>query len=223
MALGIANSGGSSGPIEDRIEYDARAGRFFRVDRSQAPSGDWVTNKVELRLPLTLLFDLENIEVGWMKLDKTGVDFRMVRVGEALGPRPEGLDANGKPAYRQGFRVRVFSPNLLGGARVFAHTAQCVIGQMDLLHDVFSKQLPSNAGKVPVVTVSDVMSVKSGQSTNYAPVLVLDKWVDRPEGFKAAERAPTTTATLSSVPATGSGHTPPPTAQPALAAAAPEF
>lgn len=217
MALGIGNAGSSgSGEILNRIEYDARAGRFFRVDRSQNASGDWETNKVEMKTPLTLVYDIENIEVGWVKLDKSGVDFRMVAIGENIGPRPEGTDMNGKPSYRQGFRLKVYSKNLLGGVRTFAHTAQCVIGQMDSLHTRFSTQFPANQGKVPVVTVTDTLPIKSGQSTNYAPVFTIDKWIDRPADLTAPARAEAPKP--QAVPSTGSGHAPPPapkTAEPA--------
>lgn len=218
MALGIANGGSAgTGDIMDRIEYDARAGRFFRVNRKQNGSGDWETEKEELRLPLTLVFDLENIEVGWIKFDG-GPDFRVAKIGGNIGPRPEGVNAKGKPLYRQGFRLTVFSNNLLGGMRTFAHTAQCVISQMDMLHNTFVQQFPSNQGNVAVVTCSQVMSVKSGQSTNYAPVFMLDKWIPRPDGLKEPVPVPEVKATLSTVPATGSGHTPPPAAAPAVAA-----
>lgn len=223
MALGIGNAGSSgSGEILNRIEYDARAGRFFRVDRSQNASGDWETNKVEMKTPLTLVYDIENIEVGWVKLDKSGVDFRMVAIGENIGPRPEGTDMNGKPSYRQGFRMKVYSKNLLGGVRTFAHTAQCVIGQMDNLHTQFSTQFPANQGKVPVVTVTDTLPIKSGQSTNYAPVFTIDKWIDRPTDLTAPAR--TAAPKPQAVPSTGSGHTPPPSAKTAeLADMEPEF
>jgi hypothetical protein len=211
MGLGIANTGGEGGEILDRVEYDARAGRLFRVDRSQGGDGNWVTDKVELRLPVTLVMDFENIEVGWVKLDKiAGVDFRMVRIGENIGPRPEGTKPDGKPLYRQGFRVKVYSQQLLSGVRVLAHTAQCVIGQVDLLHNAWAADAPKNPGKVPVVTLKEVMPVKSGQSTNYAPIFTIDKWIDRPAALTAKPMQEAAEQGNGGPAPTGSGHTPPP-------------
>lgn len=208
MALGLQTTSGNS-EISDRIEYDAKAGRFFRVDRSQGSDGIWLTNKVELKTPLTLVVDLDQILIGYMKLDKSGVDFsHLVALGESMGPRPEGVDGFGKPTYKQGFQVRVFSLKLLGGVRQWSHTAKCVIGQMDALHSQFVADGLKNPGKVPVITFNDPIPVKVGQSTNYAPVAVIEKWTDRPEALNVAPK--TETPKPAAVASTGSGHTPPP-------------
>ena len=63
MALGFSNTGTSSGggdflPI---VKYDARAGRFFRVDRE-----DGVSTPVDITRSFKAVFDFENVETGWI-------------------------------------------------------------------------------------------------------------------------------------------------------------
>jgi hypothetical protein len=213
MALGIATTSEVTGDILPRIEYDAKAGRAFRVDRTQDSNEEWITYRPEMPLPLTFLMDLEHIEVGWIKLDKVaGVDFKMVYIDGDMGPRPPGVNDKGQPLYKQGFRVKVYSQKLFGGVRVWAHTAKCVIQQIDMLHNQFMAALAQNAGKVPVVTIVSVMSVKSGQSTNYAPVISLDKWSTRPDGLSVPNKPAVVKATLAPVSAGSTVVAPPPAA-----------
>ena len=50
MSLGLKTESSGGGDFLPRIQYDARAGRFFRVDRVQTSAG-WESNLEEIALP----------------------------------------------------------------------------------------------------------------------------------------------------------------------------
>lgn len=209
MALGLPMGGnGNGGDILPRIQWNAKAGRLYRVDRSQDGSGTWQSEEVELKLPIQTVMDLENTEIGWFRFEG-GVDIQTVQVGEALPPKPS-------EAHKHGFRVKVYSAKALGGVRHWNHTAKSVISAFDVLHSQYVTEAPKNPGKVPVIEWLDALPVVTGQgaqrTTNYSPILKLAKWVDRPEALSAAAAVSGagTAPKPSAAPSTGSGHTPPP-------------
>jgi hypothetical protein len=219
MALGLQTGGGSGGDIQPYINYDAKAGRMFRVDRSQGGDGVWQTDKVEITNTVQMVMDLANIRVGWINYTTQGPVRRLVTLGkEAIPPRPEDKNAEGKPAFKQGFEVQLLLDKASGGGvpRVFGSAAGCVIEAMDALHDAFSNAAEAKAGKLPVVKIAGVQPVKAGQSTNYKPTFAIVNWLDRPSvlaGEAAVAAAPST------APTTGSTIVPPPAAVPQQAAA----
>ncbi|MFA9204990.1 MAG: hypothetical protein ACEQSH_00895 [Bacteroidia bacterium] len=181
MALGL-NTESGGGDYADIVKYDARAGRMFRVDRSQDGGGQWQTNNVEITQGFQAVFDLDNIEVGW-SLFASGVapSFVLVPLGQPLPARPSDQ-------HKQGFRVMVKLGKSSGGdVRELASVAKVVIGALDSLHTEFLAQRAKNPGKLPVVALSGVTAVvttgKGQSSTNYAPVFEIKSWVDRPAEF----------------------------------------
>lgn len=223
MALGL-NTETSSGDFLGRVQYDAKAGRLFDIIREQDAAGNWVSTPKEIRLPVKLAMDLENIEVGYIRLGGGVVDFRMVKLGQPLPPKPDGVDAQGRPLYRQGFRVKVYSKNTLGGVKHWNHSAKCVLAAVDALHDAYQAQKAQHPGKVPVVELVETTPVTTGQgekrSTNYAPVFRIVSWIDRPAELDGGEAEPEPAAQPQTPPATGGTHMPPP--QQAQTAPAPE-
>lgn len=210
MALGLT-TGGSGGEIQPFIKYDAKAGRMFRVDRSQGGDGVWSTSNIEITNIAQMVMDLANIRVGWINYTSQGPIRKLVVLGkEAIPPRPEDKNSDGKPAFKQGFEIElVLNKDSGGGRRVFGSAAGCVIEAMDALHDAYSGAAEAKAGKLPVVRIADVQPVKSGQSTNYKPNFAIVNWIDRPAALAGADPgvAPTT------APSTGSTIVPPPAAQ----------
>jgi len=225
MGLGLQTSNGSGGEIVPRIQYDARAGRLHRIDRSQGADG-WESTPTEIDFPAQMVFDMDTIEVGWILIGNGAVDFKMVALGEAMPARPTDQ-------HKQGFRVRVYSQKLLAGVRIWNGTAKCVISAVDQLHNQYVDQQAANRGKVPVVEWRKPIAIKSGSgantSTNYQPVLHIVKWIDRPQDFSAPAAANTQTpasAAPNGTAPTGSGHVPAPGAvqqQAAPQAAGAEF
>lgn len=223
MGLGLS-TGGSGGDIKPYVNYDAKAGRMFRVDRSQQSDGTYATDKVEITNTVQFVADLANIRVGWVNYTAQGPIRRFVTLGkEAIPPRPDDKNADGKPAFKQGFEIDLILNKDAGGgpARVFGSAAGCVIEAMDALHDAYTAAAESKAGKLPVVKISGVTPVKSGQSTNYKPTFAIVNWIDRPASLVPAVAAPA--AAPASAPSTGSTIVPPPAPQPAATADASDF
>lgn len=212
MALGLNTEigGGDYTPI---IKYDARAGRVFRTDRTQDAAGNWQSDNVEITQGFQAIFDMENIEVGWV-LFAAGVapSWSMVKLGQALPPRPSDQ-------HKQGFRMMIKLGKTVGGdVREFASQAKAVIGAVDALHTAYEADKANHPGQLPVVAMTGVTTVTSsgkGQtSTNYAPVFQIVAWIDRP-----AELVATTAPAQSSAaqPATQAAATAQAAPQPAAA------
>ncbi len=226
MALGITSSSGG-GEAKPYCKYDARAGRMFRVDRSQGSDGMWTSTPTDITAQSAFVADMENISVGWINF---GGDFP-VRIMSVLGKepmpaRPGGMDTTtGKPSFKQGFSLMILlSKDTDGGVkapRELSSTAGCVIEAIDLLHDTYLAAPQSKEGKLPVVRIAQTIQVKSGQSTNYKPVFDIVNWVDRPALL--VDHAPAANVGAGGVeqratpPATGNTMRPPPSAPAAQA------
>src|SRR5690606_30386892 len=166
--------------------------------------------------------DLENIEVGWINFETTP-EFRLVPLGQPLPPKPGDK-------FRQGFRTRIKLAKSIGGdVREFSHTAKAVLGAVDALHDAYVAAPESRAGKLPVVKLAGTTPIKTktpqGTTTNYAPVLEIVQWIDRPEDMALSEKAEPAQTAPASNGANGAAHVPPPPPATTAAAAedAPEF
>lgn len=213
MALGIQTSSGS-GDVRPYITYDAKAGRAFRIDRRQGSDGMWSSDKVDISRDLTFIADFASIRVGWIHYTQQGPIKRLATLGkEAIPARPADVTSDGKLAFKQGFELTILLSNACGGgpAREFSSTAGCVIEAVDALHDAYMAAPESGQGKLPVVKMLDAVPVKSGQSTNYKPVLQIIAWKDRPGELPIADATPSAPApTAATPPATGSTVVAPP-------------
>lgn len=183
MALGLKTEGGG-GDFAEILKYDARAGRFFRVDRAQDAGGNWQTSNVEITNGFQAVFDLDNIQVGWA-LFAAGIapQFSMVPLGQPLPAKPSDQ-------HKQGFKLMLKLGKMSGGdVREFSSCAKVVINALDALHTAYEQQKADNPGKLPVVSLTGttpVVSQGKGQSsTNYQPVFEIVKWVDRPDELPA--------------------------------------
>lgn len=179
MALGLSTETTNSEDFLGYVQYDARAGRLFRPDRTQNGSGEWETNKEEITNGFTAVMDLENIQVGWILYTTAAApSYSMVKLGETLPARPS-------EKHKQGFLMELKLGNASGGEhRTFSHTAKVVLGPVDELHTAYEAGKKDNHGKLPVVSLVKTVSITSGsgdkKSTNYSPVFQIDRWVDRP-------------------------------------------
>lgn len=172
--MGLGLPAAASGDFKPIIKYDARAGRVHRIDRA-----DGVSTPVEITQGFAAVFDLANIEVGYVMFNEGGAPaWAMVKIGQPLPQKPS-------KDYKTGFRLNIKLAKSLGGdVREFASAAGCVISAMDALYEAFAKAPEANAGKLPVVSITGTTMVKSGSgqktSTNYAPNFAIQAWVDRP-------------------------------------------
>ena len=178
LGLNTETGGGDYTPI---VKFDARAGRFFRVDREEV-GGQWQTDNVEITDGFQALMDLENIEVGW-GLFAAGVapSWALVPLGAAMPARPSDQ-------HKQTFRLMLKLGKASGGdVREFASQSKAVIAAMDDLHTAYEAQKAANPGKLPLVAVKGTKQVtttgKGQTATNYAPIFEISRWLDRPEGL----------------------------------------
>jgi hypothetical protein len=190
--MGLPSGSNGGGDIQPRIEYDAKAGRWHRVERSQNAAGEWVTDKFELDKGDMFVADFANIEVGWIAFTPQP-DFRMVRNGEDVGPKPG-------ENYKAGFRLSVLLPKE-DTFRHFASTARAVIGVVDDLH---TKAGEAPAGQVPVVKIAGTRTIETktpqGTNRNYAPLLEIVKFVPRPAQLGGTAPAPVAPAPVAKAP-----------------------
>lgn len=210
MAIGLKTE--ATGDRMAICKFDARSGRMFLSDRSQDASGTWVENSTDITTDFTAAFDFANLEIGWLAFLPTGPDFKMQPLGTPLPARPS-------ENHKQGFRLHIYGTKL-GGWREWCHTAKCVLGAVDALHDQYMAAPERLRGLLPVVRLSGTTPIKStgkGQtSTNYAPVLDIVQWFERPADGAAAP-APAQPMTMAA--AIGGFAPSVPAAQPAANAA----
>ena len=216
MALGL-NTGTSGADFIPHVRYDARAGRLFRADRAQDSDG-WKTTMVDIsQPPPQFIMDIGQIEIGWISYTGGTPDLRMAPISAGLAPQPS-------KEHRQGFRVRLYAPKLLGGLREFASNAKAVIAAMDVLHSAYEAAPERNQGLVPVVCLANTTPITTktpqGSTTNYAPVFRIEKWVPRPAEMDAVA-APAAAQPAAAAPATLAAparQVPPPAPAPVPAA-----
>jgi hypothetical protein len=190
VAVAQNAGGGDRLPV---LKYDARAGRFFLMDRVEN-NGVWETVLAELPIAsTTFAMDFGSVEVGWFLFPK-GAAPMMVTVpfGQPLPPQPAAVgtitdDKTGKERpnnFKQGFRMKVAGKALAGTVngtvRELAANAGVTLEGINDLHTAFEAAPEAIAGKIPVVKVAQVIPTKVGQSTNYKPVFEIVTWADRP-------------------------------------------
>jgi hypothetical protein len=190
MALNLPPPGGGA-DRHDILKYDARAGRLFRVDRTQSATG-WSNETIEITRQFQAVMDLENIEHGWLSFPTNDApDLQTVRLSEPMPARPSRQ-------HRAGFRVfMVLGRTAGGGVKEMAANAQASIQGMDRLHNLYLEGVKSNPGMLPVVELADTESIVSSgkggdgrpvSSTNYIPIWRILKWVPRPPELPASGR-----------------------------------
>lgn len=179
MAFGMKTTTGDFLPI---VKYDARAGKFFKVDKRV----DGGSDAIEVPLNTRFGLDIGTLEAGYVMFGPQGPVRHMVPYidGVAMPPQPQDKDAEGKLMFRPGFYVKVVG-QAVDGAREWCSNAAVLLNAMDELYQQVIHAPEAAAGKIPLIRIASTVAVKSGtgarSSTNYAPVLAVDTWVDRPD------------------------------------------
>jgi hypothetical protein len=92
---------GGSGDITPLIKFDARSGVLYRCDRTRAADGEWYTSQENITGNFVAVFDMENVQVGWIAFSSGGPpNFVMSPVGADIGNPPGDQ-------HKQGFRLRL--------------------------------------------------------------------------------------------------------------------
>jgi hypothetical protein len=183
MAFGYKTTTGDFLPI---VKYDARSGRFFKVDKEPGQTG------VDTEVPTgtTFAVDFGTLEAGWVTFGPQGPVRHMspyIEGGETI-PQPQDKDGDGKLIFRPGFYVKL-AGNALGGIREWIGASAAVMNAMDDLYQTFTAAPEAARGQIPLICIASTTAIRSGSgtrtSTNYAPVFRVEGWVDRPSDLGA--------------------------------------
>jgi len=210
-----ASAGGDFLPI---LQYDARAGRFFRRDRVDTGQG-FENEQVDITQGIKFIADFENVEVGWIVFQPGAApDFKLVPIGYQLPERPS-------PNHKNGLRFMLKLSKECGGdkpIREIAGTSKAFLSGVEAVYTQYLAQKGNNPGKLPVIALEKTTPVKTGSgaqsSTNYHPVFKISDWKPRGDLVfqpKAVERSTASQVLASTLvaPATGSTRAAAPVAE----------
>jgi hypothetical protein len=181
MALNLGNASGDFLPY---LKYNAKAGRFYKKE------GD---NDVEVQSP-TFLADFANIKTGWFYYAE-GMAPSITYDADLSTPAAKPSDK-----HKRGFKLTIFSKALFDGEAEFASASMHTCAAINDVYSQYEAEAAKNPGKYAVVSVSGVNPQKDKMGTNYKPVFVISKWVDRPAEWVSGSAAPAA-ANQSSAPA----------------------
>jgi hypothetical protein len=158
---------GGDGEFTVYVKYNAKAGRWYTKDDQPNAAEFEVVN-------MTAVFDIPNLKTGWFLFQAGSAPDKVINLQlSAWGPKPSD-------AHKRGFQINLFSDKNLLGVREFASTAGSVIEAMNGLYDAWLAAPEAAQGKLPVVKCAGVLPVTGKHGVNYAPVLEIVAWVDRP-------------------------------------------
>lgn len=204
--FGFSTAPSQGGDFLPVLRYDARAGRFFRVDRLDQGQG-FQSVLTDITDNVKFIADFDNLEVGWINL-QPGMppSFALVPMGQRFPDRPT-------EQHKQGVRFLVKLTKECAGPdgkqiREVIGTARAFLAGVEAAYLEYQKYRDANKGKLPVLTMERAVPVKTGggvaTSTNYSPVFRLAaKWAPR-DDLKPQPRAMTNGSGQAAVPpATG--------------------
>ena len=168
---------GGSSSFNDRIQWDARAGKMFVIKRTHGALG-WESEPVEISQPFSIMMDLSNVEATWQKL-VNGVDVQATKVRDIIAGVAQHPRNPPSPDHKAGFRIQVVNSKLFDGVRDFSSTAFCVRQALDSLHSEYESQAEKHPDESPVITISGTKTHSSGKGTNYSPVFQITGWASR--------------------------------------------
>jgi hypothetical protein len=210
------NGGDGGGDRLPVLSYNAKAGRLFLLDRTQAADGTWSSNKRDVTMEQpAFAVDFGSLEIGYLFFPAGAAPIMvMAPYGQPMPTKPAspGNDDKGKPLqFKQGFRVKVIG-KAIGGVRELAGNAGTSIEGLNQLHNDYEAAPEAAAGMIPLVKMTNVMPIKAGQSENFMPIYTIQQWVERPAALGPRTVPPPSAGarTAQPQPQQQSNHVPPP-------------
>jgi hypothetical protein len=170
--------GGDFLPI---LKYDARAGRFFRMDRADHGQG-FENTPVDITANFKAIVDFENLEVGWINFQPgTAPSFALVRFGEPFPAKPT-------EQHKQGVRFMVkLAKSCSAGdgkdIREVAGTSKAFLSGVENAYLDYQEECANHPLLLPVLALEKTVPIKTGSgersSTNYTPMFKIVGWVKR--------------------------------------------
>ena len=141
-------------------------------------------SRVEFAFDKPAVFDLQNIQLGWLLLAEGQRDWQPWPNNKAT-PKPEG-------DYKAGFELTVYSTQLFGDEpiRSFSSNGTGPTMFVQALYNEAERHPEFAQGKSPVVQITGSKATKVGKGTTRVPQFQIVKWIDRPAALGAATHAP---------------------------------
>jgi hypothetical protein len=158
------SSGGGSGSY---IRFSPQANAWTNAD------GEIQLGKV--------VFDIDNVQTGWLEL---GVGVRDWQPDAALGKKGPQPSAN----HKRGFNVKFYS-KALGTVEWSSNGVGPNMG-LEALYKQCAEQHAANVGKLPVIEYTGSRMEKIGKGTTRIPAFTVTGWIARPAGMDAEAAAP---------------------------------
>jgi hypothetical protein len=171
MAIGRRKTAGSIG----RWDWGFDIGKSIFTDRVYA-NGSWDSEQRPIENDkFRGLFDLENLEVGWIAYIKgEGLNAKLVPVGSDYGNAPSDK-------HQEGLRLVIKTDESLGGdLREFISTSVNIWFAIDQLHSAYLTGAGEHPGCLPAVDIVDVRKEGTQSKPLLTPVFKIAGWQPRP-------------------------------------------
>lgn len=151
------------------------SGNYIRF----SPQANAWTNNLGEEIQLKkVVFDIDNVQTGWLLL---GVGVREWQGDAQLGrkgPQPT-------PEHKRGFIVKFYNKEL-GTVEWSSNGVGPNMGLQNL-HSACMEQYAANPGKMPVLEYTGSKLEKIGKGTTRIPAFNLVSWIDKPAGMDQSD------------------------------------
>lgn len=159
------------------LSSSSGSGNYIRF----MPSANaWLNNaKEEIQLK-KVVFDIDNVQTGWLHL---GEGVRDWQPDVALGKK----GAQPSPDHKRGFMVKFYNKEL--GTVEWSSNGTGPNMGLEALYKEAAAQREANAGKLPVIEYTGSKLEKIGKGSTRIPNFNVVSWVERPAGMDAEQEA----------------------------------
>lgn len=169
--------GGGPG-IRPYIKYNAKSGRFYRVDRKQTMDG-WASEEIDITDGFRVAFDFTTLQAGYIRYTAQGPEYKLKPYpyrGDAP-EMPEDTDEEGKLLFKPGFKVNVVLED--GEEREFSSTAGAVVASVAELHEAYEAEIPHGASPpdLPIVELDGRPKADKRAYGNFAIKFKIVGWM----------------------------------------------
>lgn len=156
--------------------------------RVNLPQNRWTMHAggdpVELDMIKGIAIDVKNVKFGWLKIAIGQRDWQEWPSPNRALPKPTEMDAEGKPAYKQGFDVNCWTSD--GTKAQFSNNSYGTGQFIAKLYNQAENAPEFNQGMIPVVSVTASTPVAVGKGTSYDVGFTIVKWISPPSEAPAA-------------------------------------
>jgi hypothetical protein len=175
-------------PISFGESSDA-SGAYIRVN---LPQNRWTVNKggdpEAIDMAKGIAIDIAAVKFGWLKIAVGTRDWQEWPSPSQPLPKPTETDAEGKPAYKQGFDVDCWMAD--GTKAQFSNNSYGTGQFIAKLYNQAENAPEFNQGMIPVVSVTSSTPVAVGKGNTYDLGFTIVKWISPPSEAPAAPAAP---------------------------------